>query len=57
MTSVLLYSRTSVGGGPRYLDLLRRPLVQVDRLDSGYVDPQVAVDSSTADADEDAQVP
>lgn len=39
------------------LDLLLRPLVQIDRLDLGDVDPQVSVDAGTADADEDAQIP
>lgn len=40
-----------------YLDLFRGPLVQVDRLDSGYVNSQVPVDAGAADADEDSQVP
>lgn len=40
-----------------YLDLFLRPLVQIDRLDLGDVDPEVPVDAGTADADEDAQVP
>uniref|UniRef100_A0A0E9RN39 Uncharacterized protein n=1 Tax=Anguilla anguilla TaxID=7936 RepID=A0A0E9RN39_ANGAN len=33
------------------------PLVQVDGLDPGDVHAQVAVDSSTADADEYSQIP
>lgn len=40
-----------------HLDLLGRPLVQVDRLHPGDVDSQVAVDSGAADAHEDAEVP
>lgn len=40
-----------------YLDLLRCPLVQIDRFDSGDVDAQVAVDASTADTHEDPKVP
>lgn len=44
-------------GCPSYLHLLLGPLVQVNRLDLGYVDPQVPVDASTADADEDSQIP
>lgn len=40
-----------------HLDLLWGPLVQVHRLDPGDVDPKVAVDPSTADAHEHAQVP
>lgn len=39
------------------LDLLLRPLIQVDRLDLGDVNPQVSMDASTADTDEDAQIP
>ena len=39
------------------LNLLLRPLVQIDRLDLGDVDPQVPMDASTADADEDTQIP
>lgn len=39
------------------LDLLLRPLIQVDRLDLGDVNPQVSMDTSTADTDEDAQIP
>lgn len=39
------------------LDLLLCPLVQIDRLNLGYVDPQVSMDTSTADTDEDAQIP
>lgn len=39
------------------LDLLLRPLVQIDGLDLGDVDPQVSMDAGTADADEDAQIP
>ena len=40
-----------------YLDLLRRPLVQINRFDSGDVDPQVAVDAGTADTHEHPEVP
>lgn len=40
-----------------HLDLLLRPLVQIHRLDLGDVDPQVSMDTGTADTDEDAQVP
>lgn len=40
-----------------YLDLLRCPLVQVDRFHSGDVDTQVAVDASTADTHEHPKVP
>lgn len=40
-----------------YLDLLRCPLVQVDRFHSGDVDAQVAVDASTADTHEHPEVP
>ena len=36
------------------LDLLLCPLVQIDGLDLGDVDPQVSVDTSAADTDEDA---
>lgn len=39
------------------LDLLLRPLVQIDGLDLGDVDPQVSMDAGAADADEDAQIP
>lgn len=42
---------------PTHLDLLRCPLVQVDRLDPGDVDSQVAVDAGAADAHEDAEIP
>ena len=40
-----------------YRDLLRRPGVEIDGLDFGYVDPQVAVDSGASDAQKQAQVP
>lgn len=39
------------------LDLLLCPLVQIDRLDLGDVDPEVSMDTSAADTDEDAQIP
>ena len=39
------------------LDLFLRPLVQVDRLDLGDVDAEVAMDPRTADANKDPQVP
>lgn len=39
------------------LDLFLSPLVQIDRLDLGDVDPQVSMDTSTADTDEYAQIP
>lgn len=40
-----------------YLDLLRCPLVQVDRFDPGDVHSQVAVDASATDTHEHPQVP
>lgn len=40
-----------------YLDLLRCPLVQIDRFDPGDVDTQVAVDAGTADTHEHPEVP
>ena len=40
-----------------YRDLLRRPGVEIDGLDFGYVDPQVAVNSCAPDAQEQTQVP
>lgn len=40
-----------------YLDLLRCPLIQIDRFDSGDVDAQVAVDAGAADTHEHAEVP
>ncbi len=40
-----------------YLDLLRCPLVQIDRFDSGDVDTQVAVDAGAADTHEHPEVP
>ena len=40
-----------------YLDLLGCPLVQIDRLDPGDVDAQVAVNSGTADTHEHPEVP
>lgn len=39
------------------LDLFLRPLVQIDRLDLGDVDPQVSMDTGTANAYEDSQIP
>lgn len=39
------------------LDLLLCPLIQVDGFDLGDVDPQISMDTSTADADENAQIP
>lgn len=40
-----------------YRDLSRRPRVKIDRLDLGYVNAQVAVDSGAANAEKEAQIP
>lgn len=40
-----------------YLDLLGRPLVQIDRFDSGDVHAEVTVDPGTADTHEHPEVP
>lgn len=45
------------GASFAYLDLLRCPLIQIDRFDSGDVDTQVAVDAGTADTHEHPEVP
>lgn len=39
------------------LDLFLCPLVQVDRLNLGDVDPKVTMNTSTSDTDKDAQIP
>lgn len=39
------------------LNLLLRPLVQVDRLDFGDVDPEISMNTGASYADKDAQVP
>lgn len=36
------------------LNLLLRPLIQIDRFDPGDVDPEVSMNTSAADTDEDA---
>lgn len=38
-------------------NLLRRPSVEIDRLDLGNVNSEIPVDSGTPDAEEDAKVP
>lgn len=45
------------GASFAYLDLLRCPLIQIDRFDSGDVDTQVAMDAGTADTHEHPEVP
>lgn len=52
-----LIKRSKVRMEERYLDLFRGPLVQVDRLDSGYVHSQVPVDAGAPDADKNSQIP
>lgn len=52
-----LAMRFSVQMKEGYLDLFRGPLVQVDRLDSGYVHPQVPVDAGASYADKNSQIP
>lgn len=52
-----LIRRLSVQMKGRYLDLFRGPLVQVDRLDSGYVHSQVPVDAGASYADKNSQIP
>ena len=53
MIIVMLKNRFNLA----YSYLMWRPRVQVDGFDLGDVNSQVAVDSGTADAHEDAQVP
>ena len=50
-------SRYDRWGTVKYLDLLRCPLVQIDRFDSGDVDTQVTVDAGAADTHEHPEVP